>query len=63
MGRRCAWCESILPPQGYACSPASDAICRGCFEELELALARSGMRLPGRSSAASADPTQAPVGV
>ena len=44
MGRRCAWCETVLPSHGGACSPASSSICRGCFEELEIALVRSGLR-------------------
>ncbi len=44
MGRRCAWCETVLRAHGGAYSPASRAICRGCCEELALALAGSGLR-------------------
>lgn len=52
MGRRCAWCETVLPAHGGAWSPASDSICRGCFEELEVALTRSGLRFASRSAPA-----------
>lgn len=52
MGRRCAWCETVLPAHGGAWSPASDSICRGCFEELEVALTRSGLRVRGQSATA-----------
>jgi hypothetical protein len=55
MGRRCAWCETVLPAHGGAWSPASDAVCRGCFEELEIALARTGLRFGAQSSSPGPD--------
>jgi len=51
MGRRCAWCEVLLPPKGGAVwSRASELICCGCFEELEVALARTGLRFGPKAS-------------
>jgi len=51
MGRRCAWCAAILPSHGSVWSPGSEAICRTCYDELGVALARSGLRFkqPERS--------------
>ena len=60
MGRRCAWCETVLPSHGGVWSPASDSICRGCFEELEIALAQTGLRFGQRTSEASRG-AEAPV--
>ena len=57
MGRRCDWCQTVLPSHGGACSPASSSICRGCFEELELALARSGLRTARPSASRTPSPT------
>jgi hypothetical protein len=57
MGRRCAWCETVLPSHGGAYSPASTAICLGCFEELEMALARSGLRSARPVDAEAPGPT------
>lgn len=60
MGRRCAWCETVLPAHGGAYSPASGAICRGCFEELELALLDSGLRF-GREAPPATPPPASPA--
>jgi hypothetical protein len=56
MGRRCAWCETVLPSHGGAYSPASDAICQGCFEELAMALTQSGLRFSGQAAPGATGP-------
>lgn len=61
MGRLCAWCQTILPTHGGAYSPASEAICRGCFEELEGALVRSGLRFRENASPSAQRAEAAPA--
>lgn len=62
-GRRCAWCSTVLPTISAAWSPASDAICRGCFEDLEDALAESGLRCTPQASQPSLPPASPVLGV
>jgi hypothetical protein len=56
MGRRCAWCTATLPSHGSVWSPGSEAICRTCYDELGVALARSGLRFKDRPTHPKNDP-------
>lgn len=61
MGRRCAWCATGLHAHGGAWSPASEAICRGCFEELEMAQAQTGVRFGSNTGKADREPQVTPA--
>jgi hypothetical protein len=39
MGRTCAWCETVLHGAAAANRAVSHALCAGCLEELQAALA------------------------
>jgi len=60
MGRRCAWCATVLPAHGSAWSPGSEAICHSCYEELGAALTRSGLRVKQPSRADTIPPSEQP---
>ena len=58
MDSRCAWCGTFLPRSSQSHARVSHAICIACFDELERALHRSGLRTAegARSSLANARP-------
>ncbi len=54
MGRVCAWCGMVLEHCTSPDKRVSHTICGGCFEELQSALSRSGLRAkPLEASTAS----------
>ena len=54
MGRTCAWCETVLHGAAAANRAVSHALCAGCLEELQAALASEGARAPEHETAAGA---------
>ena len=53
MGRTCAWCETVLHGAAAANRAVSHALCAGCLEELQTALATEGARPAEHETAAS----------
>jgi len=54
MGRTCAWCETVLRGVAASDRAVSHALCGGCLEELQAALAASSARSAEREGAAGA---------
>jgi hypothetical protein len=54
MGRTCAWCETVLHGAAATNRAVSHALCAGCLEELQAALAAEGSRPAEHEAAAVA---------